>query len=61
MTLNECQRYNCLKICYNEKKVLNSFRKNYLSPQINEQKKTTIKYMIICYITILRIILFAEK
>ena len=39
MTLNECQRYNCLKICYNEKKVLNRFRKNYLSPQIIEHKK----------------------
>ena len=43
-------RYNCLKICYNENKVLNSFRKNYLSPQITEH----IKYVIICYITILR-------
>jgi hypothetical protein len=39
ITLNEWPRYNCLKICYNEKKVLNSFRKNYLSPQITEHKK----------------------
>jgi hypothetical protein len=39
ITLNECPRYNCLKICYHEKIVLNSFRRNYLSPQITEHKK----------------------
>jgi len=30
------------KDCYNEKKVLNSHRKNYLSPQITEHKETMI-------------------